>query len=58
MQTLQSIFLSKNFYVTFAGTDLKVKTVKQLSEGAFAYVYLARQSKTTDKFFALKKITT
>ena len=34
-----------------------VKTEKQLSEGAFAYVYLARQSKTKNTFFALKKIT-
>ena len=45
------------FYIEFAGTDLKVKAVKLLSEGAFAYVYLARQSKTSDKFFAMKKIT-
>ena len=63
MQALSSTFnyltgtKSKNFYVHFEGTDTKVKTIKQLSEGAFAYVYLARKSQTNDTFYALKKIT-
>ena len=33
-----------NFYVDFERMDMKIKSLKLLSEGAFAFVYLARQS--------------
>ena len=47
-----------SFTVYFANSDILVKSVKLLSEGAFAYVYLVKQVQSgPDKFFALKKIT-
>ena len=47
-----------SFTVYFPNSDILVKSVKLLSEGAFAYVYLVKQVHNgPDKFFALKKIT-
>ena len=46
----------KKFSVYFPESDITVKTSKLLSEGAFAYVYLAK-CKKTKKVFALKQIT-
>ena len=46
------------FQVYFPNTDILVKNVKLLSEGAFAYVYLVKRIHAgPDEFYALKKIT-
>ena len=42
----------------FPKTDITVKNVKLLSEGAFAYVYLVKRIHAgPDEYYALKKIT-
>lgn len=42
----------------FPETDITVKNVRLLSEGAFAYVYLVKRVHAgPDQFYALKKIT-